>query len=163
MWPEPAGKVAANPRLQPIDGMIQTIRRHPNGQGAMSKANLEARYREYIDCLNGRDWANLGRFVADDVRHNGRPLALDGYRSMLENDYEQIPDLRFEIEMLVADPPRLAARLRFDVTPEATFLGLPVNGRRVTFHENVFYEMESGRIREVWSIIDKRAIEAQLG
>jgi len=128
----------------------------------MSKANLEERYREYIDCLNRRDWAHLGQFVADDVRHNGRPFGLEGYRSMLENDCEQIPDLLFEIEMLVADPPRLAARLRFDVTPKTIFLGLPVNGRRVTFHENVFYEMDNGRIREVWSVIDKQAIEAQL-
>lgn len=128
----------------------------------MNKANLEARYRDYINCLNKRDWANLGQFVDDDVHHNGRPLGLGSYRSMLQADYDQIPDLRYEIEMLIADPPRIAARLRFDVTPKATFLGLPVNGRRVTFCENVFYEFEKGRIREVWSIIDKQAIETQL-
>jgi hypothetical protein len=48
---------------------------------------------------------------------------------MLEHDYQQIPDLRFEIEMLIADPPHIASRLRFDVTPKADFVDLPVNGR----------------------------------
>lgn len=42
------------------------------------------------------------------------------------------PDLRCEIERLIA-PLYVASRLRFDVTPAADFLGLSVNGRRVTF------------------------------
>tara|TARA_R110002020_G_scaffold124877_4_gene281990 strand:- start:1259 stop:1399 length:141 start_codon:yes stop_codon:yes gene_type:complete len=40
--------------------------------------------------------------------------------------------------------------------------GLPVNGRRVAFTENVFYAVKHGRIETVWSIIDKAAIAAQL-
>ncbi len=87
----------------------------------MSDANLEAIYREYIACLNKRDWDALGRFVSDDVRHNGRPFGLAGYRAMLERDCEQIPDLYFQIEILIADRNRVAARLRFDVTPKGDF------------------------------------------
>ena len=56
----------------------------------------------------------------------------------------------------------VAARLRFDCTPAGAFLGLPVNGRRVSFAENVFYRFLRGKIVEVWSVIDKTAIEAQL-
>jgi predicted ester cyclase len=56
----------------------------------------------------------------------------------------------------------LAARLAFDCTPKGEFLGLPVNGRRVAFTENVFYEFRDGKIAQVWSVIDKAAIEAQL-
>jgi len=39
---------------------------------------------------------------------------------------------------------------------------VPVNGRRVSFCENVFYAFRDGRIEQVWSVIDKVAIEAQL-
>jgi predicted ester cyclase len=46
--------------------------------------------------------------------------------------------------------------------PKGLFLGLPVNGRRIVFTENVFYRFHDERIAEVWSIIDKGAIEAQL-
>ncbi|WP_374312891.1 ester cyclase [Dongia sp.] len=119
-------------------------------------------YRAYIACLNKQDWGNLGGFVGDEVRHNGNLLGLSGYRRMLEADFEQIPDLHFSIQMLVTDPPRIAARLWFDVSPIGQFLGLPVNGSNVTFAENGFYEFREDRIHEVWSVIDKSAIEAQL-
>lgn len=123
---------------------------------------LADRYRAYIACLNERAWARLGQFVHADVQHNGRPLGLAGYRAMLERDCAEIPDLRFEIRLLVAEPPFVASRLAFDCTPVGTFLGLPVHGKRMSFTENVFYEFREGRIRQVWSIIDKAAIEAQL-
>jgi predicted ester cyclase len=35
-------------------------------------------------------------------------------------------------------------------------------GRRVSFTENVFYRYQDVRIAQVWSIIDKAAVERQL-
>jgi predicted ester cyclase len=128
----------------------------------MTTVDLANIYRGYIACLNSQDWDNLGRFVQDHVRHNNATLGLSGYRRMLEDDFEQIPDLHFDTQILVAEPPHIAARLWFDVTPKGQFLGLPVNGRKVTFAENAFYEFREGRIQEVWSVIDKAAIEDQL-
>jgi predicted ester cyclase len=119
-------------------------------------------YRAYIDCLNRRAWSELGQHVHDDVQHNGERIGLAGYRAMLERDVHDIPDLRFDIALLMADPPHIACRLRFEVTPAGRFMGLDVDGRHVAFSENVFYRFEAGRIIEVWSVIDKAAIEAQL-
>jgi predicted ester cyclase len=119
-------------------------------------------YRAYIDGLNRQAWDELGRYVAEDVEHNGRPFGLAGYRAMLIRDYEDIPDLRFNIDMLACEPPLVAARLMFDCSPKGLFLGLPVNGRRVVFAENVFYRYRGDRIAAVWSVLDKSAIEAQL-
>lgn len=128
-----------------------------------SAQQLAGFYRAYIDCLNARDWDRLGDFVAVDVTHNARPLGLDGYRAMPCQDYRDIADLRFDIELLVCEGASIASRLRFDCSPVGTFLGLPVNGRRVCFAENVFYELHQGRIARVWSVLDKTAIEVQLG
>ena len=128
----------------------------------MTAADLATIYRDYIACLNAQDWPQLGRFVADDAHHNGKRLGLSGYREMLENDFREIPDLQFHIELLIAEPPRIASRLAFHCSPRGAFLGLPVNGRRVSFAENVFYEFREGKIERVWSILDKAAIEAQL-
>lgn len=128
----------------------------------MTRDELAALYRDYIACLNRRDWPALGQFVHEEVAHNARPLGLAGYRAMLERDVREIPDLQFDIEMLICDPPRIAVRVKFGCTPAGTFLGLAVNGRRVSFCENVFYEFQDGKIRQVWSVIDKAAIEAQL-
>ena len=119
-------------------------------------------YRDYIACLNRQDWDDLGLYVHEEAVHHGRALGLDGYRRMLDLDFEAIPDLRFNIELLVSEPPRIASRLQFDCTPKAMLFGLPVNGRRVRFAENVFYEFENTLIKRVWSVIDKAAIEAEL-
>ncbi|TKB82235.1 MAG: ester cyclase, partial [Mesorhizobium sp.] len=80
----------------------------------MTKSDLSDLYRGYIACLNKQDWPNLGRFVHDEVTHNGRKLGLSGYLEMLERDFDEIPDLYFDIQLLVADPPYVASRLSFD-------------------------------------------------
>ena len=128
----------------------------------MTKTELSDAYRKYIACLNHQDWPRLGRFVHDEVHYNGRRIGLSGYREMLERDFREIPDLYFNIRLLMADPPSIASRLGFDCTPKGQFLGLPVNGKTVSFSENVFYEFSEERIKQVWSIIDKAAIEAQI-
>jgi predicted ester cyclase len=119
-------------------------------------------YRDYIACLNKQDWPKLGRFVHDEVYYNAQRIGLSGYREMLERDFYEIPDLNFNIQLLISDPPYIASRLAFACTPRGKFLGLHVNGKRISFTENVFYEFRREKIEQVWSIIDKAAIEAQL-
>lgn len=128
----------------------------------MNNTALSDIYRAYIGCLNRQDWPNLGEFVSETVSRNGERLGLSGYRQMLERDFAEIPDLHFSIQLLVTEPPYVAARLAFDCSPKGKFLGLDVNGKRVSFTENVFYEFRAGKIVQVWSVIDKAAIEAQL-
>ena len=128
----------------------------------MTRDQILQAYSGYIDCLNRQDWTNLHRFVDRRAVHNGARIGLAGYRDMLIADFEAIPDLVFNVERLVCDPPLIAARLAFDCTPAGALFGLPVDGRRVRFAENVFYRFQDGRVAEVWSVIDKAAIAAQL-
>jgi predicted ester cyclase len=120
---------------------------------------LEARYRAYLDCLNRRDWAALGDFVAEGAVHNGRALGLAGYRAMLAGDVAAIPDLAFRPALVVVQAPHVACRLVFEVTPSGDLFGLPVAGRRVRFEENVFYRFDdAARIAQVWSVIDRAGV-----
>ena len=124
--------------------------------------DLAEQYRNYIACLNDRRWQDLGRFVDDNVHYNGKPVGLAGYRAMLEDDVITIADLRFNIDLLVVEPPNVASRLLFDCSPRGRFLGLATHGRRIRFYENVFYAFEQGKIVRVWSVIDKAAVESAL-
>ena len=128
----------------------------------MIKADLSDVYRAYIACLNQQDWPKLDQFVDDNVFYNGRQIGLSGYRKMLEKDFCAIPDLHFNIQLLISDAPYIASRLAFACSPKGKFLGLNVNGKRVSFAENVFYEFRRDKIVQVWSVIDKAAIESQL-
>jgi predicted ester cyclase len=125
-------------------------------------ADLSDIYRGYIACLNKQDWQNLRKFVREGVHYNGKPVGLSGYREMLEGDFRAIPDLYFDIQLIVSAPPHVASRLHFDCTPKGVLFGFPVNGKRVQFTENAFYEFLDGRIENVWSIIDKAAVQSQL-
>lgn len=128
----------------------------------MSRTDLAEIYREYITCLNQQDWLKLEQFVHEEVTYNGQQFGISKYRQMLESNFADIPDLHFEVELLISDPPYIASRLKFNCTPKKLFLGLHVDGRKVSFAENVFYQFWEKKIWHVWSVIDKAAIETQL-
>ena len=128
----------------------------------VTKSDLSDLYRDYIACLNKQDWPRLEQFVHNKLYYNGQQIEISGYRAMLEKNFHEIPDLYFEVQLLISDPPYIASRLGFDCTPKGKFLGLHVNGKRVSFTENVFYEFRRAKIEKVWSVIDKTAIESQL-
>lgn len=119
-------------------------------------------YQSYIACLNAQDWDKLGNYVGTEVAYNGEAVGLAAYRQAREREFREVPDLHFKVSILLSDQKTVASRLEFDISPSGEFLGLPVNGRRVKFCENVFYEYEGGKIVRVWSVLDKAAIEAQL-
>ena len=77
----------------------------------MTKTDLADIYREYIACLNQQDWLKLEQFVHEEVTYNGQQFGISKYRQMLESNFADIPDLHFEFELLISDPPYIASRL----------------------------------------------------
>jgi predicted ester cyclase len=128
----------------------------------MAKIKLSDVYRNYIDCLNQQDWSALKQYVDNNVYYNDKQIGLSGYRKMLERDFYNIPDLHFNIQLLVSEGPYIASRLLFNCSPKGKFFDLNINGRKISFSENVFYEFQEEKIVKVWSIIDKATIELQL-
>ena len=128
----------------------------------MTREALADVYRRYLDCLNARRWDDLGEFVAEEVSHNDRPLGLSGYRAMLEGDVRTIPDLRFVPDRVVVEGDAVACRLVFRCTPQRPFVGFEPTGAPITFAEHAFYTFRDHRIVEVSSLLDTRAVAAQL-
>lgn len=128
----------------------------------MAEDDLLTTYRDYLRCLNARQWDELQRFVSDEVVYNGERLGLSGYRAMLESDTRATPDLQFVPEILIAGDQVVSCRLFFHCIPRQAFLGFEPTGRRVSFAEHAFYRFENGRIVQVWSVIDKEAVREQL-
>jgi steroid delta-isomerase-like uncharacterized protein len=125
------------------------------------RQELERIYRNYIDALNDRRLEDLDEFVQDRLVYNGEEMTREQYAAMLAEDVRVIPDLHYDIDLLVADDHQVSARLWFDCSPQGSFLGMPVNGRRISFAEHVFYRLHDGRIDQVWSLLDKEAIRDQ--
>ena len=123
---------------------------------------LEDIYRGYIAALNGRRFNDLDRFVHDRLTYNGELWTRDRYKALLVDDLQIIPDLHYEIQLLVVRSDHVACRLWFDCTPQQVFLGIDARGHRVSFAEHVFYYFRANRIEHVWSVIDTEGIRRQL-
>ncbi|WP_409518328.1 ester cyclase [Janthinobacterium sp.] len=134
----------------------------PGRKFSMQNKKLSAIYSAYLACLNHQEWENLGNYVADHVAYNGHCIGYAGYLHARQDEFRTIPDLHFSAQLLIADEAMVACRLDFNITPSGDFLGLPVNGKRISFAEHAFYEFENGKIAKVWSVLDQAAIESQL-
>jgi predicted ester cyclase len=119
-------------------------------------------YRAYLAALNERRFGDLVHFVHDELTYNDEPITRRQYADLIANDVAAIPDLVYDIGLLVVEGDRVGCRLLFDCTPVREFLGFKPSGGRVVFTENVFYQFRDGRIANVWSLIDREAIRRQL-
>jgi predicted ester cyclase len=128
----------------------------------MAEADKEARYRRYISCLNNRHVADLGEFVNEELTYNGRPMTRVDYQNLIAGDIAAIQDLYFDVHLLVINGDMIGCRLNFHCTPQSEFLGLQPSGKPISFSEHVFYRLREGKIHEVWSLLDRPAIERQL-
>jgi predicted ester cyclase len=124
-------------------------------------SRLREQYLDYIAVLNDRRFEDLVDFVAESLTYNGGPLTRSQYQDLLRRDVEAIPDLRYDVDLLVVEGDHVACILRFDCTPVHPFLGFQPPGRPIQFAEHVFYRFRDGLITEVRSLIDREAIRQQ--
>lgn len=72
------------------------------------------------------------------------------------------PDLRIEVEDVIADGDRAAVRLTITGTHRGDHLGFPATGRPVHFTGVVFSRWENGQLVEGWNEFDFAKMMAQL-
>ena len=74
------------------------------------------------------------------------------------------PDLRVEIEDIVAEGDRVAVRARWTGTHRGTLpmMPFPPTTRTVEFTGMVFWRVRDGRIVERWATLDRLALQQQL-
>ena len=148
--------------------------RHPNAQRPradqppsskempVTEVELEAHYRRYISCLNNRRLDELDEFVHEELTYNGEPETRADYRARIAGSVAAIPDLYFDVQLLVVGGDQVGCRLFFNCTPQSEWLGLRPNGGSISFSEHVFYKFRGGKIYEVWSLLDVPSIVEQL-
>jgi predicted ester cyclase len=74
-----------------------------------------------------------------------------------------MPDLRHNIQEVVANGSTIAARAVVTGTLEGDFGGITANGQSFTIHQAVFAAVRDGRIVEAWEIADSASLLRQLG
>jgi predicted ester cyclase len=114
------------------------------------RADLAARYEQYLACCNERRFDQLTEFVDERVTGSGPvdgPAAyIEGVRAVATG----FPDYRWDLQDLVIDDNTLAARLIGRGTHTGLFDGIAPTARRITIQELVIYRFANGRITHCW-------------
>ena len=126
---------------------------------------------ELIRVFYDRFWNRIELSVADEILHPevvfrgsvgvgaiGREAVCDYVRMVTT----ALSDYRCDVETLVVDGSRAAARVRFSGVHRGEFLGYTPTGRRVEWIGAAFFVEEDGALRDIWVLGDLTSLRAQL-
>ncbi|GAA2335625.1 ester cyclase [Streptomyces violaceusniger] len=111
-------------------------------------------YQAYVDALNMRAFHRMSEFVHDTVTVEGRTIARADYVTAVETLMAPLADFRWEVDELIADGDRLAARLTVSGTPTGPWLGTRPTGSAISTKEFAFYHFREGRIDTIHYLLD---------
>ncbi|KAJ7025387.1 hypothetical protein C8F04DRAFT_1400662 [Mycena alexandri] len=133
--------------------------------GGLTTAELDRLYRDYITCINeDLTEAGLSNFCHPIVVHSRKELTLERYCALIQGSSSAVRDMTAHIHTLVAQEQsqRVGVRLEWSGTPVTTLQGVEPNGRSVRFPEHVIYQLKSGKIARVWSVVDWEEFRRQM-
>jgi predicted ester cyclase len=116
-----------------------------------TEENKAVMRRIFVDVINGKDLDVADELFADE--HELHPEApgvgrgADGMKGAFAGLHEEFPDVRVEIESMVAEGDLVAVRLTFSGTHA-------VSGERATWPETVFTRFSGGKAVESWELTD---------
>lgn len=130
--------------------------------------NIEV-IRRAMDMVNSKDLSSMPQVMAPGaVRHDlagAVPDAIgrEGITDFLQAVFLAIPDVRIQIEDILASGDRVVARISAEGTHAGEFLGVTPTGKRVNFAGINIYRMDDGKIAETWQMTDWAGFLRQVG
>ena len=112
---------------------------------------------ELIDEIVAPDWANYDPSLPEVLR--GR----DGARQLVSMWKAGFPDFRIEIEDMIAEGDKVAARFSFEGMHTGDFLGIPATGKRVSGSGTGIFHFVNGQDAEHHVNFDALGVMQQLG
>ncbi|MGW5046292.1 ester cyclase [Streptomyces griseoluteus] len=125
-------------------------------------SHLRAFYERYLEALNAHESDGMGEFIAERTTLNGEPATLDDILAVQRHDVESVPDLHWELQELLFDGDRLAARLVNTGTPVKEWLGVQPTGASFEIVEYAIYQVRDGRFVHMTALHDAAGLRRQL-
>jgi steroid delta-isomerase-like uncharacterized protein len=127
-----------------------------------------ASIRRLYDLINAGDIDGFGRQLADDfVEHEelpGIPPTKAGVVQYFGMMLAAFPDMRMDVEDVIASGDKAVARLRVTGTNKGGFMGMPATGKSVSVKLiDITRFGDDGLAREHWGVVDQLAMMQQLG
>ncbi len=130
----------------------------------MSGANKKV-VRRLLELYNGADWDGLDDVMSADYVHhsNGASMTLAQFKLGAAWVRDGMPDFHIDIEDMVAEADRVAARGVGRGTHLASMFGEVPTSRPIAVHIEVFYRLVDGRVAEDWEAMDEHDLRTQVG
>lgn len=128
----------------------------------MSDSALRAFYLRYLAELNAHRFERMDRFINDRTTLNGEPATRDDLLAVQQADVAAVPDLHWELQELLFDGDRLAARLVNTGTPAKEWLGVAPTGASFEITEYAIYQVRDGRFGHMTALHDAGELRRQL-
>jgi steroid delta-isomerase-like uncharacterized protein len=131
----------------------------------MSEQHKAEVRRWFEEVWNNRRGDAIAEMLAPEARIHGPEALFDpaSFRSLHEKYLSVFPDIRFEMEDMVAEGDKVAFRWTVSGTHTGDGLGVPPTGKEVRFAGMGIVRFENGRIVEGWDSYDRMGMMQQLG
>ena len=118
--------------------------------------------------MNQGDLAAVDEYYADGyIEHDVLPPTIppgpEGIKQLIGMLRGAFPDLRYDIEDLVAEGDRVVQRVTGNGTMHGPLFGLPATGRSASWSEIHISRFAGGKVVEHWSVTDQLGMLQQLG
>ena len=132
--------------------------------------NKELFRRYFEEIANMGEFDRVGEIFADDYLHHDpanpdpRPVVgPQGVRDHLESLSAGFPDVRFDIDEMVAEGEEIVVRWTANLTHTGDYFGLPPSGRKATITGMNSWIVRDGKAVEGWVNRDDIGLLRQLG
>ena len=120
------------------------------------------------DLINAGDIDGFGRQFADDFVEReeipGLPPTKDGVLLYFRLLTAAFPDMRMDVQDVIASGDKAVARVRVSGTHQGEFMGIPATGNPVSLNLiDITRFGDDGLAREHWGVVDQLAMMQQLG
>ena len=102
-------------------------------------------------------------YVRHDLRAGAVPPGPRGQQKIADDFRAAFPDLRFAVDLLVAEGDFVVGRWTATGTHRGAWAGVEPTGRHVEFTAVNIFRFENGKVAEIWNHRDDLGLLEQLG
>jgi len=124
--------------------------------------------RRIYELIGAGNLEGFGRCLADDVVEHeelpGLAPTKDGILAFFRMQLAAFPDMRMDVQDVVASGDKVVARVRYAGTNRGEFMGAPATGKTIDVQLiDIFRFGDDGLVREHWGVMDQMTMMQQLG
>ncbi|PRY41677.1 ester cyclase [Umezawaea tangerina] len=128
----------------------------------MADNDLRAWYLRYVNALDAHEIDRMDEFIADEVLLNGERGTRDDVMADMRSIVDAVPDFHWEVQELLFDRDRIAARVRNTGTPTKEWLGVAPTGASFEIIEYAIYKVANGKFVHMTNLHDSAEVRRQL-